>query len=233
MRERAADERAAGSNDVAIDLTLVKDLATALLAGADAATALPAQTGATQPMAQDVPLPAAVPAAPLADQGKAEAADTSARSHAPPISAAATIAQPAPVRDIASSDASPARHEAAVNARPPAPADARTELAVADKAMRAPPARDQSAAAMYVKRGDAMLAIKDISAARKSYEFGANAGSARAATALAETYDPVWLGKLGAIGIRPDPTLAEHWYRRAAALGDPEAGTKQNGSDRH
>ena len=80
VRKRAADERAAGSNDVAVDLTLFKDLATALLAGADAATALPAQTGATQPVAEDVPLPAAAPTAPLADQGKAAVSDTSARS---------------------------------------------------------------------------------------------------------------------------------------------------------
>jgi TPR repeat protein len=77
--------------------------------------------------------------------------------------------------------------------------------------------------AMYVGRGDAMLAIKDISAARKFYEYGANAGSARAATALAETYDPAFVTKLGAVGVRPDPALAATWYRRAAALGDAEA----------
>ncbi len=76
---------------------------------------------------------------------------------------------------------------------------------------------------MYARRGDEMLAIKDISAARKFYEYAANARGARAATALAETYDPAFLTKLGAVGVRPDPALAATWYRRAAALGDPDA----------
>ncbi len=58
---------------------------------------------------------------------------------------------------------------------------------------------------MYASRGDAMLAIKDISAARKFYEYAANAGSARAAAALAGTYDPAILINLGAVGVRPDP----------------------------
>ena len=41
VRVRAAGEKAAGSNDVAVDLTLFQDLATALLAGADATPAAP------------------------------------------------------------------------------------------------------------------------------------------------------------------------------------------------
>ena len=44
--------------------------------------------------------------------------------------------------------------------------------------------------ATYVARGDAMLAIKDISGARRFYEVAANAGNAPAAMALARTYDP-------------------------------------------
>ena len=51
------------------------------------------------------------------------------------------------------------------------------------------PHPDQSAAGFYAKRGDEMMAIKDITAARKFYEFAANAGNARAATALARTLD--------------------------------------------
>jgi TPR repeat protein len=78
-------------------------------------------------------------------------------------------------------------------------------------------------AALYASRGDEMLAIKDISAARKFYEYAANAGSARAATALARTHDPAFLTRLGAVGLTPDPVLAAAWYRKAAALGDPDA----------
>jgi TPR repeat protein len=65
-----------------------------------------------------------------------------------------------------------------------------------------------------------MASIKDISAARKYYEYAANAGSARAATSLARTYDPDFAARLG---LRPDPVMAAHWYRKAAALGNPDA----------
>jgi hypothetical protein len=87
---------------------------------------------------------------------------------------------------------------------------------------RAPPMQDQ-AAALLTSRGDAMLAIKDISAARKLYERAANLGSAAAAKGLARTYDPGYVGKLGIMGMRPDVTMAASWYDRAAALGDREA----------
>ncbi len=74
-----------------------------------------------------------------------------------------------------------------------------------------------------------MLAQKDISAARKFYEYAANAGSARAATALARTYDPAFAAQLGELGLRPDPALAAAWYRKAAELGGPPAQLTQGG----
>jgi TPR repeat protein len=76
---------------------------------------------------------------------------------------------------------------------------------------------------VYAKRGDDMLAIKDISAARRFYEYAADAGSARAAAALARTMDPAFITQLGAVGLKPDPTLAAAWYRKAASLGDRDA----------
>jgi TPR repeat protein len=81
----------------------------------------------------------------------------------------------------------------------------------------------QAMADVYARRGDDMLAIKDISAARKFYEYAANAGSARAAAALARTLDPVFITQVGALGLKPDPTLAAAWYRKAASLGDRDA----------
>jgi hypothetical protein len=82
-----------------------------------------------------------------------------------------------------------------------------------------------------VTRGDALLANKDISAARTFYELAASAGSARAAMALAQTYDPVFLNRIGAVGTRPDPAMARDWYRKAAALGgrDTEVRLKRLG----
>ena len=63
-----------------------------------------------------------------------------------------------------------------------------------------PAASAQLTADVYAKRGDDMLAIRDISAARKYYEYAANAGSARAAAALARTLDPAFMHELGVEG---------------------------------
>ena len=78
-------------------------------------------------------------------------------------------------------------------------------------------------AEFYAKRGDQMLAIKDVSAAKKLYEAAANAGSVHAAMALARIYDPAFLSQLQIVGLRPDPASAAIWYRKAAALGAPDA----------
>jgi len=78
-------------------------------------------------------------------------------------------------------------------------------------------------AEFYAARGDHMLEIKDLSAARRFYETAANAGSGRAAMALGRTYDPAFLSQMQVIGLRPDPVVAATWYRRAAELGVPKA----------
>ena len=88
-----------------------------------------------------------------------------------------------------------------------------------------PPIQDQSLAALYATRGDQMLAIKDVSAARRLYEHAANAGSGRAATAVGRTFDPGFLTRLGVVGLKPDRLLAAAWYSKAAALGDRQAKT--------
>jgi len=96
--------------------------------------------------------------------------------------------------------------------------------------LRSAPMQDQTAA-LLTSRGDAMLAIKDISAARKLYEQAANLGSAAAAKGLARTYDPAYVGKLGIVGMRPDVTMAASWYDRAAALGDVESAQRMQQLD--
>ncbi|MFD1108663.1 hypothetical protein [Pseudoroseomonas ludipueritiae] len=77
--------------------------------------------------------------------------------------------------------------------------------------------------AALLRRGDAMLALGDLSAARLLYERAAAGGSGGAALALGKTYDPAFLSGLNARGIRPDRATAVNWYRKAAALGDGEA----------
>jgi hypothetical protein len=51
----------------------------------------------------------------------------------------------------------------------------------------------------------------------------AEAGSAEAALALGETFDPVVFQRLHVIGIEPDAAMAQKWYQRAAELGSAAA----------
>lgn len=74
-----------------------------------------------------------------------------------------------------------------------------------------------------LSRGEAMLAIHDLSAARRYYELAANAGSASGALALGRTYDPTSLVRSEAVSAQPDGTLAVLWYRKAVALGSNDA----------
>jgi TPR repeat protein len=74
-----------------------------------------------------------------------------------------------------------------------------------------------------LSRGDAMLGLGNVSAARMLYQRAADAGVGVAARKLAETYDPAFLTAHDLRGIKPDPVAAGAWYRRAEALGDAEA----------
>src|SRR6185312_11757215 len=64
---------------------------------------------------------------------------------------------------------------------------------------------------------------RDVIAARRFYEFAASAGVAGAASALARTYDPLYLQQLGIRGVKPDTEVALRWYKRASTEGDPAA----------
>jgi hypothetical protein len=68
------------------------------------------------------------------------------------------------------------------------------------------------------RRGDAMFALGDVSAARRLYERASTAGSAEAARSMGETYDPEVLARIKVRGLQPDPAAAARWYRRATEL---------------
>jgi hypothetical protein len=225
---RAAEEKAAGRNDVWTDLTLFEDLATTMLVSANAAPAASSksQTATSLPMRGDQ----AAPGLPVAEAaGMANSINTLAGASTRPLPspnlpyvsttsvgpAATSLDNPAASPPVGAADMNAVGH--------PAPTTGKTVLAIAIRAARTPTVQDQRMGTMYASRGDEMLAIKDISAARKFYEYAANVGSARAATALAESYDPTFLTQLGAIGIRPDPALAAAWFGKAVALGDSAA----------
>jgi hypothetical protein len=73
---------------------------------------------------------------------------------------------------------------------------------------------------LMVKSGLEFMANGNVGAARLMFLPAAEAGDAVAAFALAETYDPLVLKKLGTRGgITADVVLANSWYERAGALG--------------
>jgi hypothetical protein len=80
--------------------------------------------------------------------------------------------------------------------------------------------------AILIRRGEQFLQTGDLSSARLLLRRAAEARDARAAFALAGTYDPLVLSKLGVYGIVADATAARHWYQRAVELGLPEASAR-------
>jgi TPR repeat protein len=82
---------------------------------------------------------------------------------------------------------------------------------------------------LLLSRGDAMVALGDVVAARLLYQRAAALGSARAATAVGKTYDPRFLASIHASGIAADRTVAAAWYRKGAASGDTEGADRLAG----
>jgi hypothetical protein len=75
----------------------------------------------------------------------------------------------------------------------------------------------------HMQKGDQTLAEGDIAAARLLYQRAADQGLAAAAMALAATYDPSELARLGVRGLSADPATAKRWYERARELGAADA----------
>ena len=77
--------------------------------------------------------------------------------------------------------------------------------------------------AQLLKRGNDLISSGDLAAARLVLKRAAQAGDARAALALAGTYDPVTLQRFPVHGLSPDLAMARHWYEKAKELGSPDA----------
>ena len=82
---------------------------------------------------------------------------------------------------------------------------------------------DPNEIAAALKRADALIASGDLAAARLVLRRAADDGDAEAAIALAGTYDPAVLEKLGVHGIVPDVVMARAWYEKAKKFGAAEA----------
>lgn len=76
------------------------------------------------------------------------------------------------------------------------------------------------------RRGEALVALGDMSGGRRFLERAALAGSGPAALAMAESFDPRVLAARGVIGMPPDRAAAIAWYRRALALGVAESASR-------
>ena len=87
----------------------------------------------------------------------------------------------------------------------------------------APPQPSPAVVTALLKRGDDMMSLDDIVSARLLFQRAAEMGSGSAAMKLAETYDPSFISNHHVIGLRPDQATAAVWYRRAVALGEPQA----------
>jgi TPR repeat protein len=76
---------------------------------------------------------------------------------------------------------------------------------------------------ILLKQGDDFVSFGDFASARLVFGRVAAAGDARGALALAATYDPIVLSRIGAKGAVPDAVNAREWYVKARDLGSPDA----------
>ncbi|HXP75388.1 MAG TPA: hypothetical protein VN823_14690 [Stellaceae bacterium] len=191
---------------------------------------------AAPPAAQ--PEPAAIAAAPVVPLPQQAAAEPVAALPAPPPAPAVpapaptpVVAAPAPVALAPPPTVSAPTPIASEPPPPPAAPVAETPVEPASVAALAPapsanPPVDTQQADALLARGDELLATGDVAAARLFYQRAAEQGSAAAATAVGQTYDPAILELLRVRGVRGDAQLAAEWYRKAIAAGDRQAETR-------
>ncbi len=209
----------------------------AVIRGEDAATT----AAAPRPVeATPSPLPIAAMASATSADGDAQPPSGEAPAEGPSV-APPVRAEPAPLAaggSAAPPAAIPAAPAAAEEqdriasaapeaaAAPPGAADEKTggtERSASKPAIAPAAALPAELIALLERRGDALLDLRDIAGARPFFERAAMAGSARAATQVGKTYDPLFLHAAGVLGVQADPAQAVRWYRRAAELGDEEA----------
>jgi hypothetical protein len=114
---------------------------------------------------------------------------------------------------------------------PQQPETVKTALApaaVSESPPAAPPGRarramDPEQISILMTQGEKHLSVGDVVTARTLFQRAAEAGDAAAALALAATYDPVVLAKLGVMGMGADVEKARTWYRMAESYGSAEA----------
>jgi TPR repeat protein len=82
---------------------------------------------------------------------------------------------------------------------------------------------EQQRALRFVTKGHELLTEGDVATARLYYQRAVDAGLHEGALAMAASYDPIELNRVGVQGLQPNLQLARTWYERARQLGAPDA----------
>ncbi len=115
-----------------------------------------------------------------------------------------------------------------VIAAPDAPARASEEALAAAKAPgpapASPPVLTSPEQKELIERANQLMDQGDIVSARNVLDYAVSSGSAEAAFKLAQTYDPLYLGKIRSVlGVKPDLVKAKVLYYFAARKGHEDA----------
>ena len=111
---------------------------------------------------------------------------------------------------------------------PEPPSDVTRTPAATERSTAAATAGGVSEIARLMARANALLAQRDIASARIVLERAVDLGSAKAAFALAETYDPIVLDAWRTFGTLGDVARAKQLYAKAQAGGVQEAQDRLN-----
>jgi hypothetical protein len=100
-----------------------------------------------------------------------------------------------------------------------ASATTRLDIAADPRAALILRAEESGRVSDLIAHGQKMIEVGYFAGARAYFKRAAEAGSGDAALLLGATYDPEFIDKIGAHGIKPDPKEAAGWYDRAKQLG--------------
>jgi TPR repeat protein len=115
-----------------------------------------------------------------------------------------------------------AKTSAAGTSQPTAPA-VRQQEATATVPPAPAPSLNADEQEILLVRGEQLRDEGGIAAARLIFEELASQGNAKAALALARTFDPSFLANSATSTVAPNLQEARRWYKRAADLGSSEA----------
>jgi hypothetical protein len=216
------DEEAAGRGTVAIDLSVFADFAVAALKDRPIENEPPSSAPPSSALPKHA-IPVDVRTADIAGQSSLRSDGAATTPSLPPSVASIPSSVTAAALTLRIRETSADRSEEPKSMRQMSAAAAGLPAAPPPQPEKAMQPAEAAATAAYVGRGDQMLSIGDVSAARKFYDYAVRAGNADAAAKLAETYDPEFLHSIGVQGLQPDLAKAMALYRQAAALGDTKA----------